>query len=362
MMYNLPVTSCRICLSSSALVNATLGVCSNCVKKSSSGIQSEIKTTHAVTRDAFNLPPGPPNHKGGVTCHFCANQCIIGEGEKGFCGLRTVQKGRLVNLAGVSENGLLRYYKDPLPTNCVADWICDGYKHPGSHNLAVFYESCTLNCLFCQNWHFRRTVPGKRKGLSSGRLAETAEESTFCVCFFGGDPSSQMLHALSASRKLAEKQVRICWETNGMMNPKYLEKAMDYSLKTGGCIKFDLKAWDEKLHIALTSISNEKILMNFRRAAERSYERKEPQLVVASTLLVPGYIDAEQISKIAGFIASLNPEIPYSLLGFAPQFYMNDMPFTSARHAREAKQAALDAGLLNVHVGNKHLLGSDYTD
>ncbi len=126
--------------------------------------------------------------------------------------MRTVRKGKLVHLAGTSENGLLKYYRDPLPTNCVADWVCDGYKYPESHNLAVFYESCTLNCLFCQNWHFRKTNPGNREGISADRLAAAADHFTFCVCFFGGDPSSQMLHALSASKQFAEKQIHICWE------------------------------------------------------------------------------------------------------------------------------------------------------
>ncbi|MEJ2366587.1 MAG: PEP/pyruvate-binding domain-containing protein [Deltaproteobacteria bacterium] len=40
-------------------------------------------------------------------------------------------------------------------TNCVADWVCAGHRQAGYHNLAVFYASCTINCLYCQNWHFR---------------------------------------------------------------------------------------------------------------------------------------------------------------------------------------------------------------
>jgi pyruvate formate lyase activating enzyme len=284
----------------------------------------------------------------------------MGEDEKGFCGLRTVKNHRLVNLAGTPDHGMLKYYRDPLPTNCVADWVCEGYKHPGCHNLAVFYESCTMNCLFCQNWHFRRVSPVENHGMSAEKLAAAATPSTFCVCFFGGDPSSQMPHAMATSKLLARKQVRICWETNGMMNPKYLDKAIQYSIQTAGCIKFDLKAFDDELHRALTGISNEPVKNNFKRAAERSLERSEPPLVVASTLLVPGYIDAEQVFKIARFIARLNPEVPYSLLGFAPQFYMTDLPFTSARHAKEAEAAALDAGLTNVRIGNRHLLGRDY--
>ena len=146
-----------------------------------------------------------------------------------------------------------------------------------------------------------------------------------------------------------------------MMNTTYMEKAINFSIQTGGCIKFDLKAYDNEMHIALTGISNEPVKRNFIRAAERSFERSVPPLVVASTLLVPGYVDVEQVHKIARFIASLNPEIPYSLLGFSPQFYMNDLPFTSARHAKETESAALDAGLSNVRIGNKHLLGRDYS-
>ena len=350
--------SCHACLSGASIVAAVLDVCAGCIRKQYQAIQPELKAVHAGTREPYGLPPEPPGQPGGVTCNFCANQCRIGEGEKGFCGLRVVEDGKLVNLSGTPSHGLLRYYHDPLPTNCVADWICEGYQHRGEYNLAIFYESCTMNCLFCQNWHFRQVSPGDHPGIRAEDLAADVS-SVFCVCFFGGDPSSQMPHALAASKIFAEKGIRICWETNGMMNPKYLEKAMDYSARTGGCIKFDLKAFDDELHRALTGISNKPVKKNFQRAAERSLESSVP-MVIASTLLVPGYVDAEQVFRIAGFIAGFDPEIPYSLLGFAPQFYMNDLPFTSARHAREAEAAAREAGLINVRIGNRHLLGRDY--
>jgi pyruvate formate lyase activating enzyme len=42
----------------------------------------------------------------------------------GYCGLRKNERGRL---AGVSaEKGKLSWYHDPLPTNCVGDWVCPG--------------------------------------------------------------------------------------------------------------------------------------------------------------------------------------------------------------------------------------------
>jgi len=79
-----------------------------------------------------------------------------------------------------------------------------------------------------------------------------------------------------------------------------------------------------------------------------------------STLLIPGYIDGEEISKIAAFIASLSQDIPYTLLAFCPQFMMNDLPPTSKRHAQECLEMARAQGLRNVRLGNIHLLDDYY--
>jgi pyruvate formate lyase activating enzyme len=228
------------------------------------------------------------------------------------------------------------------------------------HNLAVFYCSCTLDCLFCQNWHFREVDPVRSTGVSAQELADCCNSGTHCVCYFGGDPASQMPHALASARIMAARGVTVCWETAGTANPKLLDSAVQLSLETGGCIKFDLKARTESLHIALTGWSNRRTLENFTRAAARFRERPEPAPVIASTLLVPGYVDAGEVGRIAEFIAEHDPEIPYALLGFGPNYLMRDLPRTSAGHAEEARQAALDAGLQNVRIGNVHLLGPDY--
>lgn len=352
--------ACLLCGRKPPLFSATLGICPECLMDRFPEARLRLERAHAASRAEFGLPAQPPRHPDGRRCRLCSNECLIGEGERGFCGLRIVQNGKLIHLAGTPEKGLLHWYRDPLPTNCVADWVCEGSRHPGYHNLAVFYASCTANCLFCQNWHFREISPREGRTLSAAELAEVATPRTFCVCYFGGDPASQMPHALAASRLLAERGVRICWETNGMMHPRLLDAALEYSIATGGCVKFDLKAYDESLHLALTGVSNRRTLENFARAASRFAEHpKAPPVVVASTLLVPGYVDAEQVGKIARFIASLDPKIPYSLLAFAPNFYMPDLPCTSACQAVEAEAAARGAGLVTVHLGNRHLLGLD---
>ena len=348
--------SCSICHSTIPRVSTVLGLCVECLHKEFSNVKPRLKKIHSITRKEFKLPPEPPRNPEGILCNICSNECKMGKDEKGYCGLREVKNGRLIHFAGTAAKGLLSYYHDPLPTNCVADWVCEGHKHKGHHNLAVFYESCTANCLFCQNWHFRKSNPLKDQKISAKELASAANSETFCVCYFGGDPTSQMPHALAASGYFTKQGIRICWETNGMMNPKYLDKAVSFSIQTGGCIKFDLKAFDEEVHIALTGTSNKRTLENITRAAKRFNERPELPLVIVSTLLVPGYVEAEQVRKIAEFLVSINPEIPYALLAFAPNFFMSDLPCTSAQHAREAEETARNTGLVNVRIGNRHLL------
>lgn len=335
-----------------------LGLCPACAANSVGETQS--RAVHLRSRQLFELPEASPRTTAGVRCELCGHRCLIGEGERGFCGLRTVRDGRLHHFAGTPKRGLLHWYRDPLPTNCVAAPVCHGSSQRGKHNLAVFYKSCTLDCLFCQNWHYRTADLETGKGISARALADCARVDTYCVCYFGGDPASQMPHALATSKYLAQQGVVICWETAGTANRRLMERAISLSLETGGCIKFDLKAWSESLHIALTGWSNRQTLANFSRAASRFPERPDPPLLIASTLLVPGYISVEEVKQIAAFIARHHPAIPYVLLAFAPHYLMPHLPPTSTRHAEEAYQVAFDAGLENVRIGNRHLLGHDY--
>ena len=364
------MATCTLCDRKSADISDTLSVCLTCIRRRPQKALQIAAQAHRQSRADFGLPPSPPKNARGKPCNICMNQCRIGENEVGYCGLRRNINGRLV---GVSSNaGKLSWYHDPLPTNCVADWVCPGgtgagypqFAHrcgseTGFKNLAVFFQGCSFNCLFCQNWHFRNeTFTSPLRTVEE--LVADADKQTSCICFFGGDPSPQMPFSLKASRQARENApdriLRICWETNGSVNPELLEQMLEIAIESGGCIKFDLKAWDPALHIALTGVSNQRTLNNFTRAAEKIDHRPAPPLLIANTLLVPGYIDRAEITAIAGFIANLNPDITYSLLAFHPQFFMSDMPMTSKKLANQCLQAAREAGLNNVRLGNVHLL------
>jgi pyruvate formate lyase activating enzyme len=360
----------KVCNTSSYDIAYELGVCLTCIREKPEEALPLAMEIHKRSRAAFGLPEEPPKDPEGIPCNICVNECRIPAGGRGFCGVRANKEGKLEGVT--SEEGKLSWYHDPLPTNCVADWVCPGGTGAGypAHancpgpeygftNLAVFFHACSFNCLYCQNWHYRNdTLKPETRTIND--LVSDVDSKTACICYFGGDPTPQLPFALKASETALnankDRILRICWESNGSMNRAYMKRMIKLSLESGGSIKFDLKAWDENLHKALTGITNKRTVDNFKFAGEFIKERPVPQLLVASTLLVPGYIDEQEVRRLSKFIASVDPEIPYSLLAFYPHFYMKDISTTSRKHAEACLEVARDEGLKNLRLGNIHLL------
>jgi pyruvate formate lyase activating enzyme len=360
------MTKCRICGNTSFVISRVLSLCKKCILEDTKEAKDIIRQTHIKIRENYGLPPLPPE-EGNVICSRCVNKCRIPAGEKGYCGMIMNIDGKLKNLSN-KNTGFLSYYYDNIPTNCVASWICPANKESdkyGYNNLAVFYHSCTFNCLFCQNSHFRDMyLQGE---VSSKSLTDKVKQKTYCICYFGGDPASQIEHSIMTSElalRIAEEngnQLRICWETNGSMSLDLLRRIIKITIKSGGIIKIDLKAISKNLHFALTGVSNSNTLKNIKILAEISLQHSEKELFVVSTLLIPGYIDEVEMKKIADFISNLNKNIPLSLLAFHPCYTMDDLPTTSKRHAEECLRIAKEAGLKRVNIANVHLLSDvDY--
>jgi len=341
-------------------MSKSVGICSVCI---SNAVQSLAEETHERLRKREGLIPSIPID-GSITCGECGNHCRLNESDVGFCNTRVARDSKVVDR--YPGKAIVSWYFDPLPTNCVADWVCPVIKERelGSgfkrlKNLAVFYGSCNSDCLFCQNTSYRTMMATGKPLLTPQELASAADEYTACVCYFGGDPSCNPEHSLETSRLLnEEKHVRVCYETNGNISKKWLDKIATMIGKTGGTFKFDIKAVSSDIYHTLTGISNTVMLRNFKILSEMKQDR-EGEFLVASVLLVPGYIDLSEVRRICKFIAENDTTIPTALLGFYPHHAMRDLPRTSRAHAKAAREIAEEEGLTNVRIGNQSLLGTD---
>ncbi len=379
---------CEVCGREDILISRALGVCLDCLRRRPDEALKVVRARRAAWRRRIGFPETPPRDPKGLQCRICVNECRIPEGGRGFCGVWRARNGRLEPLAGHGK--LLVYtYLDPHPTNCVATPVCPaatsrGYPRYtftpgveyGFYNHAVFLAGCPLDCAFCQNWEHKTAiahgVPRKNYVMTIEELVKEALDPRItCVCYFGGDPTPHAPMLIQASRMILEeakkrgqKYKRICWETDGLANPALMREMARLSLVSGGIVKIDWKAWTPSVYEALTGVDGrkavERLKTNTRIVAEMGRERPDPPLLVVSVLLVPGYVDAEEVRRIAEYVASLPSNVPMVLLAFHPDHLMTDLPPTSRRHMEEAVKAAREAGVKEVYVGNEWLLGPYY--
>ncbi|MCD6301680.1 MAG: radical SAM protein [Staphylothermus sp.] len=375
---------CKICGKKSILISETIGVCVDCLRSHYSKAYNIIRKAHEFSRNRYELPQRTPSFENGIKCNICGRGCVLAPSTRGYCGSKIRINNSIIPITTRHEISIGLHYYDPHPTNCVAYSVCPavtGRGYPryaltpngerGFLNIAVFHGSCNMDCLYCQNWEYRKMTRDKKPLLTINDLLEAVNLKTTCVCFFGGDPGPWSTHALYSAKKMLEKVrkiglkvFRVCWETNGLWNPNLFEKAVELSLETGGIVKIDFKAWSYEVYSALTGIDKrehlELIKKNITLAAEYFNHRPEPPLIVISTLLVPGYIDEYEIDHMTKYVAELNRDIPYIFLGFHPDYLLTDLPRTSINHAKKAVEIAKRNGLRNVYVENQWLLSSAY--
>jgi pyruvate formate lyase activating enzyme len=363
---------CFLCDSQANLVAANLGVCVECIRGKPEESKPFIINAHRKARAIFGLPTEPPHSKEGIPCNICSHECSVGNGEVGYCGLRRNANGSFLPAVS-AEKAYLHAYTDPQVTNCCAAWFCpagtgagypkyayrDGPEH-GYYNLALFFYGCNFNCLFCQNISHKELNSSEET--TANQLIETTlnNKRISCWCFFGGSPEPQLPFAINASRLMLKalpegRILRICFEWNGCGNPRLVERAAEIALRSGGNLKFDLKCFNPTLSLALSGAKNSQAYVNFKKVYERFYNQRSPPVLMATTLLVPGYTDAKEVDSIAGFIANIDESIPYSLLIFSPHYMMRDLPITPIKQVQECYKAARKH-LKHVNLGNVNLL------
>ncbi|MBW1692122.1 MAG: hypothetical protein JRJ70_15520 [Deltaproteobacteria bacterium] len=87
----------------------------------------------------------------------------------------------------------------------------------------------------------------------------------------------------------------------------------------------DIKAFDEGVHRRLTGCSNEWILQLPQEMRKRGFT-----LEVLS-LVIPGWVEADQIERIAGILKELDPAIPFTILAFSPNISSQMCPLPPFR-------------------------------
>ena len=122
------------------------------------------------------------------------------------------------------------------------------------------------------------------------------------VTLSGGEPTLHLDFLPRLLRPLKEQRVHTLLETCGLFDFQRFSESVLPWLDT---VYFDIKLMDPKAHRQYCGASNERILDNFKRLAERSRENRLQLL--ARTPLIPGITATnENLAAIADFLDRVN--------------------------------------------------------
>lgn len=172
-----------------------------------------------------------------------------------------------------------------------------------NRRACIYNWGCPFRCKGCsyQLREIEGGQPDQYLSLDEIRSVLTDIDGLERVHFLGGDPSispdlPDILHMCKQDMGL------ITWlgHTNGTRLP----------LPDLDGANIGLKAYTLKLHEDYTGYPRDPIYENFRAAYDAGITLR------ANALLIPEYIDAPEIGRIAKFVADVDPDIPFHIVGY----------------------------------------------
>ena len=126
------------------------------------------------------------------------------------------------------------------------------------------------------------------------------EQSDGGVTFSGGEPALQSDFVIKVASILRKNGVHVALDTAGLVLWDIMEKLIE----NVDMVLFDIKAYDNEIHKNCTGVSNEIILENAKKIAEKDKD------MIIRMVIIPGLNDdIEDIKKRISFVKSLGKAV-----------------------------------------------------
>ena len=274
-----------------------------------------------------------------VQCKLCAHQCKILSGKSGICGVRKNKDGELYTLV---YGDVIASHADPIEKKPLYHFL------PGSYSYSIATIGCNFKCSFCQNWEISQA--SKRQGALSGYelmpeevVREAKKNNCKSISYTYTEPTIFFEYAYDTARLAKKEGLYNVFVTNGYMTKETLNVIKPYL----DAANVDLKSFREDFYREMCGAHLKPVLDTIELM------KKLGIWIEITTLVVTGKNDSDnEFKDIAEFIATLDPDIPWHISRFHPDFkYLEEKP-TSIDTLKRAREIGIRAGLRNIHLGN----------
>ena len=275
-----------------------------------------------------------------VRCNLCAHHCLIFDDHKGICQVRENRDGTLYTLVygrTISQN-IEPVEKKPL-----------FHFHPGSMVYSIATPGCNFRCQWCQNWEISQLPREQHLVIGYEATPEqivAAAQRTGCrsIAYTYTEPTIFFEYAYDTARLAHLAGLANIYVTNGYMTIEMLETFQPYL----NAANVDLKAFRDETYRRFVGARLQPVLDSLKQMKAMDI------WLEVTTLIIPGINDdPAELRDAARFVADeLGPDTPWHLSRFFPAYKINDVPPTSLKTLRRAREIGLEAGLYYVYIGN----------
>ena len=276
---------------------------------------------------------------GEVLCVLCAHRCVIEDGKRGLCGVRLNGEGTLYTL---NYGKIVSRAVDPIEKKPLYNFL------PGTLSYSIAAAGCNFFCDFCQNWQISQTTHDG--GAIDGEdvtpadvVAAAQAHKCASIAYTYTEPTVFFEFAYDTAGLARRAGLKNIFVTNGYQTPEAIDKMAGLV----DAANVDLKSFSDDFYRKRCGARLAPVLKAI------SLMHAKGIFVEITTLVIPGENDGrEELTRLAGFIASLSPDIPWHVSRFHPDYRQHDVGWTPSETIFDAAEIGKAAGLKYVYAGN----------
>jgi pyruvate formate lyase activating enzyme len=273
-----------------------------------------------------------------IKCKLCPRECVVGDRERGYCGVRENREGTYYTLV---HSRVCAAHIDPIEKKPLFHYL------PGTVAFSLATAGCNVNCKFCQNWDISQVRPEQVRAdyAPPQRVAELAKQY-HCpsIAYTYSEPVVFSEYLMDTADAGHEAGVRSVVVSNGYMQTDSLKAAygkMD-------AVKIDLKAFSDPYY-------RDVVVGELRPVLDCLVTlRKMGKWTEIVYLVVPTLNDSD--SEFHGLVhwikTNLGVDVPVHFTQFHPEYLLKNLPLTPVPTLERAKAIADAEGLHYVYIGN----------
>jgi len=216
---------------------------------------------------------------------------------------------------------------------------------PGSLTFSFGTLGCNFKCGFCQN--FEISMPKSfifKKNLSPEEAVSLAlKNNCESISYTYNEPAVFAEYVLDTARLAKKKGLKNVLVTNGFFS----QESLNAFCELVDAVNIDLKSFNDEFYKKNCKASLKPVLDSIK------FFHNKGIWVEVTTLLIPDMNDSvDELNKMAGFISSVDVNIPWHISRFFPMHKFSNRTLTSLSSIDEAVRIGKSKGLNFVYKGN----------